>query len=61
MLPGDVEGPGSHNWMMTAWPANMQEDWGLEVIGSMIKYPFVVAIFVQQTRDLPPGYSAVQL
>ena len=46
MLPGDVQGHGSHQWMMQKLPGVLQHDWALELIGSMIKYPFAVEIFV---------------
>jgi len=61
MPPGDVRGHGSHEWMMTTLPAALQEDWALELIGSMIKYPFAVEIFVELASSLKPDYRAKQL
>ena len=61
MPPGDVRGHGSHEWMMTTLPAALQEDWALELIGSMIQYPFAVEIFVQLASSLKPKYTAEQL
>ena len=61
MLPGDVSGHGSYDWMMASLPVALQTDWGLELIGSMIKYPFAVEVFVEMCRTLEPGYSAGQL
>ena len=61
MLPGDVRGHGSYDWMMASLPAALQADWGLELIGMMIKYPFAVEVFVQMCCTLEPSYSAEQL
>ena len=61
MSPGDVSGPGSHEWMMTSLPDTLQDDWALELIGSMIKYPFAVEIFVQLASRLTPTYTAKSL
>ena len=61
MPPGDVKGHGSHEWMMEALPAALQADWALELIGSMIKYPFAVEIFVELASSLKPDYPAEQL
>ena len=61
MTPGDVRGPGSHEWMMRAWPNAHQDDWALELIGSMIKYPFAVEIFVSLACELKPQYAARSL
>jgi hypothetical protein len=61
MPPGDVRGHGSHEWMMTALPAALQKDWALELIGSMIKYPFAVEIFVELASSLKPDHPAEQL
>ena len=58
MTPGDVRGQGSHEWMMTSLPDALQDDWALELIGSMIKYPFAVEIFVQLASRLEPNYTA---
>ena len=45
MLPGDVQGHGSHQWMtMQTLTSVLREDWALELLGSMIKYPFAVAV-----------------
>ena len=52
MTPGDVSGPRSHEWMMTSLPDTHQHDWALELIGSVIKYPFAVEIFVPLVRLL---------
>ena len=56
MLPGDVRGHGSHEWMMTTLAGALREDWALELIGSMIKYPFAVEVLVELARPLKPGY-----
>ena len=61
MPPGDVRGHGSHEWMMETLPAALQADWALELIGSMIKYPFAVEIFVELASSLKPDYPAEQL
>ena len=61
MLPGDVRGQGSHEWMMTSLPAAHKDDWALELIGSMIKCPFIVDIFVQHASRLQPNYTAMSL
>eukprot|EP00974_Lingulodinium_polyedra_P009399 899671-Lingulodinium_polyedra.AAC.1 len=61
MVPGDVRGHGSHEWMMTASPVASQSDWALELIGSMITYPFAVDIFVEVARSTKPDCSAKQL
>ena len=61
MLSGDIKGHGSYDWMMASWPAAWQADWGLELIGMMIKYPFAVEVFVEMCCTLEPGYSAEQL
>ena len=61
MPPGDVRGHGSHEWMLTTLPATLQEGWALEMIGSMIKYPFVVEICVELASSLKPDYPAEQL
>ena len=61
MVPGDVRGAGSHKWMMTSLPKTHQDDWALELIGSLIKYPFAVQIFVQLASKLKPKYTAKSL
>ena len=61
MLPGDFWGFGSHDWTMTSLPAALQADWGLELIGSMIKYPFAVEVFVELASSLEPDYPVEQL
>ena len=66
MPPGDVKGPGSHAWMMTSLPDTHQQDWALELIGSMIKYPFAVEISVGlvgrlRPPDPGPAYTAEEL
>ena len=61
MTPGDVRGPGSHEWMMRSLPNTHQDDWALELIGSMIKYPFAVEIFVSLACELKPQYAARSL
>ena len=47
--------------MTTTLPAALQEDWALELIGSMIKYPFAVEIFVEVASSLKPDHPAKQL
>ena len=61
MPPGDVKGPGSHEWMMTSLPDTHQQDWALELIGSQIKYPFAVEIFVHHASKMKQNYSAKRL
>ena len=61
MAPGDFRGPGSHEWMMTSLPTKHQDDWALELIGSLIKYPFAVQMFVQLASKLKPKYTAKSL
>ena len=61
MAPGDFRGHGSHEWMMTTLPEAHQDDWALELIGSLIKYPFAVEIFVSLATPLGPRYSAKSL
>ena len=61
MAPGDFRGPGSHEWMMTSLPTKHQDDWALELIGSLIKYPFAVQIFVRLASKLKPKYTATSL
>ena len=61
MAPGDVRGPGSHEWMMTSLPNTHQDDWALELIGSLIKYPFAVQIFMHLASKLKPKYTAKSL
>ena len=61
MVPGDVTGHGSYDWMMSSLPVALQADWGLELIGMMIKYPIAVEVFVQMCCSLEPSYSAEQL
>ena len=61
MLPGDGKGPRSHEWMVTSLPDTQQADWALEFIGSLIKYPFAVEIFVPLASRLPPKYTAANL
>ena len=46
---------------METLPAALQADWALELIGSMIKYPFAVEIFVELASSLKPDYPAEQL
>ena len=61
MAPGDLWGPGSHEWMMTTLPETHRKDWALELIGSLIKYPFAVQIFVRLASKLKPQYTAKSL
>ena len=61
MQPGDVKGFGSHAWMMKSLPDIHQGDWALELIGSMIKYPFAVEIFTSLVSCLKPNYTANSL
>ena len=61
LVPGDVSGPGSHEWMMTTLPQTHQDDWALELVGSLIKYPFAVQIFVELASKLEPTYTAKSL
>ena len=58
MVPGDVNGVGSHAWMMESLPRVHQDDWALELMGSLIKYPFAVEIFVRLASELKPNYTA---
>ena len=58
MVPGDVNGLGSHAWMMRSLPRVHQDDWALELMGSLIKYPFAVEIFVRLASELKPNYTA---
>ena len=57
MPPGDVRGKGSHEWMMTTFPRALQGDWALQLIGSMIKSPFVVEIFVDFACSYKEGHQ----
>ena len=43
---------------MTSLPKAHQEDWALELFGSLIKYPFAVQMFVQLASKLKPKYTA---
>ena len=61
MPPGDVRGPGSHACMMTSLPERHMHDWALELIGSLIKYPFAVNIFVPLASKLECNYTAQSL
>ena len=61
MIPGDVKGEGSHEWMMTTLPGPHKDDWALEMIGSLIKYPFAVSIFVPLASRLKRNYTAMAL
>ena len=61
MTPGDVRSPGSHEWMMRSLPNTHQDDWALELVGSLIKYPFAVQIFVELASKLEPTYTAKSL
>ena len=61
MPPGHIRGHGSHEWMMTALPAALHQDWVCGADGGVIKYPFAVEISVELASSLKPDYPAEQL